>query len=322
MTGIKGTIAPVRSNARETRLRMSTPTAIAEHPPSALPSLVAEILEALPLAVLVVDEAGLVRQMNAEAERLLGYARAQLLGRNLAVLLPESVRDVHEQWRRAYVAAPTTRRMGGNRELRCRHADGHLIPVEIGLNPVHTNAGDFVVAAIVDITARKLSREDPLTGLANRREFDARLAVEYERSARHEHPLSLAMLDLDHFKEVNDRHGHALGDEVLRRIAAILARESRAADIPARYGGEEFVLALPDTGLLEARTLCERIRRAIEGHDWGALAPGLAVTVSIGVAMRNPEESAHEAIEAADQCLYEAKKAGRNRVWARSVSAH
>jgi diguanylate cyclase (GGDEF)-like protein/PAS domain S-box-containing protein len=258
--------------------------------------------------------------MNLEAERLLGYPRAQLLGRNFSVLVPESVRPAHARWHHDYLAQPTMRRMGANRELRCRHADGHEIPVEIGLNPVHAAEQDLVVATVLDITTRKLSREDSLTGLANRREFDARVAVEYARSARHGHPLSFAMLDLDRFKDVNDRHGHALGDRVLQRIAAVLAREARAADVAARYGGEEFVLALPDTGLLEARSLCERIRRCVEGEDWGALAPGLAVTVSIGVATRAPEESAQEAIEAADRCLYAAKQEGRNRVCARSVA--
>jgi len=246
---------------------------------------IADILEALPVAVLVIDGAGRVRYLNAEAVRLLGYAREQLQGRHFEVLLPEPVRVAHEDWRRHYMAAPSPRRMGASRELSCRHADGHLLPVEIGLNPVHMPAGDLVVVAIVDISTRK----DSLTGLANRREFDQRLAVEYERSVRHEHPLSVAMFDLDHFKAVNDRHGHALGDEVLRQVGRILRQQSRSADLVARYGGEEFVMALPDTGLLEARALCERIRREIASFDWPALAPGLAGTISIGVAMRAAE---------------------------------
>ena len=107
----------------------------------------------------------------------------------------------------------------------------------------------------------------------------------------------------------------------MQQVATILARHSRSADIAARYGGEEFVLALPDTGLVEARALCERMRGDIAGFDWNALAPGLALTVSIGVVMRRPEESASEAVAAADACLYEAKHRGRNRVWARSVDA-
>jgi diguanylate cyclase (GGDEF)-like protein len=89
-------------------------------------------------------------------------------------------------------------------------------------------------------------------------------------------------------------------------------------DLPARYGGEEFVIALPDTGLLEARLLCERVRRAVERHEWAAVHQGLAVTVSIGVAMRQDAETPPSLIEVADHCLYEAKRDGRNRVVARS----
>jgi diguanylate cyclase (GGDEF)-like protein len=89
-------------------------------------------------------------------------------------------------------------------------------------------------------------------------------------------------------------------------------------DLPARYGGEEFVIALPDTGLLEARSLCERVRIAVERHDWAAVHAGLAVTVSIGVAMRQDAETPQSLVEIADHCLYEAKRCGRNRVLARS----
>jgi len=324
-------------------------------PADVLPSLVAEVLEALPVAVVVVDAGGRIAQMNREAERMLGHRRRDLLGRHINVLLPDRICAQHEDWRRAYMSAPEPRQMGANRDLSCLRADGSLLPVEIGLKPIHTDSGDFVVAAILDISARKelerrtqadkaelerlvqertagleraraelerLSREDALTGLANRREFDARLAIESERSVRHEHPLAIAMLDLDHFKAVNDHHGHAVGDEVLRQVGHILEHHSRAADLAARYGGEEFVLALPDTSLAEARSLCERMRQAIAGFDWATVAPGLSVTISIGVAMRNAEESGTETVAAADRCLYEAKHHGRNQVWARTVDSN
>jgi diguanylate cyclase (GGDEF)-like protein/PAS domain S-box-containing protein len=160
----------------------------------------------------------------------------------------------------------------------------------------------------------RLSREDALTGLANRREFDQRLAIEEQRCQRHHHPLCVAMLDIDRFKQVNDRPGHALGDEVLRRIARVLERECRVEDIVARYGGEEFALALPVAGLEDARILCERMRSAVELQPWGDLRPGLRVTISIGVAMRQSGESASAALARADALLYEAKRRGRNRV--------
>jgi diguanylate cyclase (GGDEF)-like protein/PAS domain S-box-containing protein len=343
----------------------ATPSSVSRAPGRGLPSLVDEILEALPVAVLVVDAQQRVRQINLEAERLFGYRREELLGGPLDRLIPEAVRAAHAGWAGDFMDAPSARAMGVHRDLLAQRADKRLFPVEIALKPIRTDDGLFVIAAVLDLTARKalerrvladkleleqqvrertaelersireqravvqcletaraelerLTREDPLTGLANRREFDARLALEHERAVRHELPLSLAMLDLDFFKQVNDAFGHAVGDEVLRHVAAILRQQCRAVDLPARYGGEEFVIALPDTGLLEARLLCERVRRAVERHEWAAVHQGLAVTVSIGVAMRQDAETPPSLIEVADHCLYEAKRDGRNRVVARS----
>jgi diguanylate cyclase (GGDEF)-like protein/PAS domain S-box-containing protein len=312
-----------------------------------LPDMVREILESLPVAVLVIDEGQRIREFNLEASRLLGYRREQLLDAPLDWLLPEAVRGSHAQWVRAFVEQPVPRAMGSNRDLLARRADGSLVPVEIALKPIRRGKELFVIATILDISARKaleqraladkadlerqvrertaelerLSREDPLTGLANRREFDARLALEHERAVRHELPLSVAMLDLDFFKRVNDAWGHRVGDEVLRHVAAILRAQCRTVDLPARYGGEEFVIALPDTSLLEASALCERIRAAVQKHDWAAIQPGLALTISIGVAMREPVDTAQSLVEAADHALYEAKNGGRNRVVARAIGS-
>lgn len=160
----------------------------------------------------------------------------------------------------------------------------------------------------------RLCRKDPLTGLANRREFNEREAIEQQRAQRHHTTLCLAMLDIDRFKRINDRHGHAFGDEVLRRISAILQHECRSEDLLARYGGEEFVLALPETSLAEAMTQCERLRSAIEAHPWNEIHPELRITISIGVVMRLSTESTRSALDRADKLLYEAKRLGRNRV--------
>jgi diguanylate cyclase (GGDEF)-like protein/PAS domain S-box-containing protein len=309
-----------------------------------LPGMVSEILESLPVAVLVVDQRQRIREFNLEASHLFGYRREQLLGAPMDLLLPEAVRVAHAEWVRRFAERPEPRAMGGNRDLLARRADGSLFPVEIALKPIRRDTELFVIATVLDISARKalerrvladkaelkrqvrdrtaelerLSREDPLTGLANRREFDARLALEHERAVRHELPLSVAMLDLDFFKRVNDAWGHAVGDEVLRQVAAILRAQCRTVDLPARYGGEEFVIALPDTSLMEANALCERIRVAVQDYDWPSIQPGLALTISIGVAMREPVDTPRTLVEAADHALYEAKSGGRNRVVARA----
>lgn len=160
-----------------------------------------------------------------------------------------------------------------------------------------------------------LSREDGLTGLANRRDFDQRLETELHRAQRSQTPLALAMFDLDHFKQVNDGFGHLVGDAVLRQVADLIRLHCRSTDLVARFGGEEFVLALPDTSQAAACAMCERIRLTIEAHDWGSICAGLAVTASAGVAELKQVEDAATLLGRADGHLYEAKRDGRNRVY-------
>jgi diguanylate cyclase (GGDEF)-like protein len=160
----------------------------------------------------------------------------------------------------------------------------------------------------------RLSREDALTGLFNRRHVDEALALEWERSARFGRDLAVAIADVDHFKAVNDRFSHAAGDEVLRRVARILREGTRAVDVAGRWGGEEFVLLLVETPPDRAAHLCDKLRGAVEAHDWSAIAPGLAVTVSLGVAGNAEAADPAALLAAADARLYQAKRAGRNRV--------
>ncbi|MEO8160294.1 MAG: sensor domain-containing diguanylate cyclase [Arenimonas sp.] len=164
----------------------------------------------------------------------------------------------------------------------------------------------------------RLSREDDLTGLPNRRDFDERLELEIKRCERAGSPLALAMLDLDRFKEVNDSHGHALGDEVLREVAQLIRIECRAPDASGRYGGEEFVMALPGATLAGGIALCERVRLAVENFEWNSLREGLAITLSGGVSAWHPGIRASELLAEADTRLYDAKRGGRNRIEPRS----
>jgi diguanylate cyclase (GGDEF)-like protein/PAS domain S-box-containing protein len=160
----------------------------------------------------------------------------------------------------------------------------------------------------------RLSRHDPLTGLLNRREFDERATRELRRASRRQSPTCVAMLDLDHFKSVNDRFGHALGDRVLRRVAAILQTEVRRDDVVARYGGEEFIILLPETALDESTAVIERVRSAVASEPWNEIRAGLALTLSAGLAELARSETLASLIDRADQLLYRAKRGGRNRV--------
>ncbi|MDP2245413.1 GGDEF domain-containing protein [Pseudomonas sp.] len=164
----------------------------------------------------------------------------------------------------------------------------------------------------------QLSQQDGLTGLSNRRHFDAMLAAEHARTSRHGHDLALILIDIDHFKVVNDRYGHLLGDECLRQLAGVLRRFSqRPGDIAARYGGEEFALVFPEMGLEQSRLLAERLRQTVaELIILSDTGEPVSFTVSLGlihtdrVSQHTPASMIHQA----DLALYQAKQLGRNRV--------
>jgi diguanylate cyclase (GGDEF)-like protein len=163
---------------------------------------------------------------------------------------------------------------------------------------------------------RELSNADPLTGVFNRRFFDDYFASEMERAARFGAPISVAMIDVDHFKQFNDRFGHAAGDVVLQRVAHALQVGVRRSDLVARYGGEEFVVLFRGAGADQAMEIVERMREGIQSasHLIGDNRP-VHVTVSAGVASWPSEGRAvGDLIATADRRLFEAKESGRNRV--------
>ncbi|MEP6505206.1 MAG: GGDEF domain-containing protein [Betaproteobacteria bacterium] len=164
---------------------------------------------------------------------------------------------------------------------------------------------------------QELASHDDLTGAFNRRHFMELLLDERERSHRTRQPYSVALFDLDHFKAINDRHGHAAGDAVLRDFCTLMQAHMRVTDRFARWGGEEFVLLMPVTTPVESASLAvERIRGAVAAHDWSTtttLAADERVTVSAGVATSVAGESVEALIARADAALYQAKDGGRNR---------
>ncbi|MGH7495954.1 MAG: diguanylate cyclase [bacterium] len=164
---------------------------------------------------------------------------------------------------------------------------------------------------------RALSITDSLTGIFNRRHFNERYATEFMRAARYQRPLSVIMIDLDHFKKFNDTHGHLLGDRVLRMAAQVLDENIRKADILARYGGEEFVVILPEIDKAHGRQVAEKLRRAIANATFPKAEnqPFGCLTASVGLASFPEDAQDGNALLAlADQALYEAKARGRNQV--------
>ena len=202
-------------------------------------------------------------------------------------------------------------------------------------NPGHFNPGAAtdLLGHLAAVTAmcienaviqERLKRDgltDPLTGVANRRFFERRLEEEMQRLARDGQALACMLVDIDHFKQVNDRFGHQAGDHVLKHIVQVLGRDLRASDVLARYGGEEFILLLPNTSPTQAAAIAERLREAVAEQAF-AFAPKspLRITISLGLACvpasRKGAEgiSGAELIQRADTALYQAKAAGRNRL--------
>jgi diguanylate cyclase (GGDEF)-like protein/PAS domain S-box-containing protein len=192
--------------------------------------------------------------------------------------------------------------------------------------PLRDAAGQVVgaIEIIRDITEhkrleedlRQLTRLDPLTQLFNRRYFFTQAEQEYQRFRRYHRPMALCMIDIDHFKSVNDRHGHLVGDTVLCAVAQTLYDSLRQVDILARYGGEEFVVLLPETDLQTARASAERLRAAVAERRIETPNGPVSVTLSLGVVAVDNGRSMtlEQLLDAADQMLYRAKQAGRDRV--------
>jgi diguanylate cyclase (GGDEF)-like protein len=155
---------------------------------------------------------------------------------------------------------------------------------------------------------------DPLTGLANRRGLMERLQQEWARVQRHGGALSFIMGDVDHFKRINDTHGHAVGDQALREVADAIVGRCRETDLPSRYGGEEFAIVVPGEAVSAAVRLAERCRQAVEAVRLSTRSEALRMTASFGVADSTGVASPDALIQQADKALYRAKNAGRNRV--------
>lgn len=200
--------------------------------------------------------------------------------------------------------------------------------------PCHDSAGNLLLAGVaVDVSEeaaykaelhryqreleeandrlRKLAVTDELTGLRNRRAFEERLVMEFSMASRRNRELSVLLIDVDDFKKINDQWGHPAGDEVLRRLGAILRTTCRLPDLPARYGGEEFVILLPESGEQSALGLARRVMERVAEEPWG----NTSLTISIGMAAINDSVvNGYQLVEMADEALYAAKRAGKNRV--------
>jgi diguanylate cyclase (GGDEF)-like protein/PAS domain S-box-containing protein len=280
-----------------------------------------ELLEAAPDAMVIVDSEGQITLVNAQTTALLGYSRDELIGRPVELLIPTSVAAGHANHRQAYRASPAVRPMGAGLQLSARHKDGHEIPVEISLSPLHTDGGHLVLASIRDITERRalerqlryLADHDSLTGLRNRRGLEDALSA---HAAAGGEDGALIVLDLDHLKSVNDTLGHGVGDELIVAVANVLRKRVRGTDTVARFGGDEFAILLPHADEPAARDLAARLVTEIREHTV-VFGEGVQhrASASVGIAMLAAATAGEiDALSAADQAMYDAKQGGRDQV--------
>lgn len=259
---------------------------------------------------------GEILDCNKNIPQMLGYTREELLSLSLDdLVLKEPGKD------------PLN--MGGSsvegnyRELIFRKKDGTLLTAEINTSPLEIEREKRQITFLRDITKRKrmerylkeLSRRDGLTQLYNRRYIFKKMKSEIERSRARGVSLSISMIDIDHFKKINDTFGHMVGDEVLRRIAKTLQENLREGDHVGRYGGEEFLIVLPNTKVSRALEVIERLRVIVDQLEWEV--EGLSVTFSGGVNEIDSKRSfnrVEDLVDEVDRLLYRAKVSGRNRV--------
>jgi diguanylate cyclase (GGDEF)-like protein/PAS domain S-box-containing protein len=291
-----------------------------------------ELLEHSIDAAVIIDEHSVIQYANEALENLSGLPRKQLVGAMLDCLLPKDLTAQHLAWIAEYCRrGGTSSVLGRVREMELRHVSGQTIPVELkAVDLGDRGAIRYFGAFIADLRARKAmeaerqrlidrlekqAMTDSLTELPNRRAFDSEISRTMAQIRRSAQPASVALLDIDRFKSVNDRFGHAAGDEVLRMIARVTPTILRAGDYMARVGGEEFGLLFPNTPVAQAIPVVERLREAIGANESvHEGAENVNVTVSVGLAALDPSNKFEVSWRRADMALYRAKRAGRNRI--------
>jgi diguanylate cyclase (GGDEF)-like protein/PAS domain S-box-containing protein len=288
-----------------------------------------KLLDSLFNGVYFVDTERHITYWNAAAERISGYPKEEVLGRRCADNLLRHI-DTHG-CELCLEGCPlfSTIHDGNSREanIYLRHALGHRIPISVRTSPVRDEDGQIIGAVEIfsDNSSslqilqeyEKLKQDaylDTLTGVGNRRYGEMTLATRMFELHKQDIPCGVLFLDIDHFKDFNDRFGHKIGDDVLIMVAKSISYSLRKMDVVARWGGEEFIVILPGASAVIVKSVSERIRILIEKSFILAGDNKLNVTVSIGATMSQENDSAESIVNRADELMYLSKSRGRNRV--------
>ena len=278
-------------------------------------------VEQSPAIIVITNLAGEIEYANPKFTQTTGYTLAEVVGKNSRLL--KSGHTPQQEYQQLWDTITSGGEWRG--EFQNKKKNGDLYWESATIAPIWDQRGAIThfLAVKEDITERKSLEEllqnqaitDELTGVYNRRHFMALATLELKRAIRLKHPFAVAMIDLDHFKQVNDTYGHAAGDQVLIALSQIIQKQIRNIDVLARFGGDEFVLLFLETNAEQARGVIERVRLALTTQPIDMVGKPISLTLSSGIAsLMNENESLDSLLRYADQALYRAKEAGRNRV--------
>ncbi len=293
------------------------------------PDFLARLLDEMSDGVYFVDLDRTITYWNKGAERITGYCADEVLGRRCADDLLIHVDGCGN--RLCQDGCPLSSVIRGNQtgaiEIFLHHRDGHRVPVLVRASPVHDEDGQILGAVEIfsDNSAKIAALEhvhelehdvyfDPLTELPNRRFGESFLAARLDEQRRHGWPYGVIMIDIDHFKSVNDALGHQTGDEVLRIVARSFAGAIRSSDIVCRWGGEEFLVILTNPDAQQLQTIATRLWGLVRSSPVSVAKHRLNITVSVGAVLAHEGSSPALAIARADELLYQSKRNGRDRV--------
>ncbi len=285
-----------------------------------------KIIELAADSVVALDEEMEMFYLNKEAEKTFGFTPAEIQGKHLNILIPERFHEQHDLHVQKFSRGGVSARLmnqGTNLEVQCLRHDGSEFPGEISLLKMDFDEKKIFVAIVRDITPHKelenelriLSEYDSLTGILNRRKIEEHVKQEMSRALRYDRKLSLLLLDIDHFKKVNDNYGHDTGDLALKHLVGVCQGNLRKVDLFGRWGGEEFIVILPEVGSEGISLVAEKLRKAIEQNP--LIIDGtreVPLTISIGGTVYDKSKKPWDALfKQVDNALYQAKSQGRNQ---------